>query len=73
MRDDPQLANPVDDAPYADERPIDEKILTAEPNAALQAAFAELPPHRQHLLAMPFRDPPCSKFSVSSPGGGHGA
>jgi RNA polymerase sigma factor (sigma-70 family) len=106
-----QLGSNVDDAPFADERAIDEQILIAERNAALRTAFAELPPHGQHLLAMLFRDPPCSyseisatlgipigsigpqrarclerlrqspaltafgesEFSISSPGGGHGA
>jgi RNA polymerase sigma factor (sigma-70 family) len=106
-----QLGSTVDDAPFADERAIDEEILIAERNAALRTAFAELPPHGQHLLAMLFRDPPCSyseisatlgipigsigpqrarclerlrqspaltafgesEFSISSPGGGHGA
>jgi DNA-directed RNA polymerase specialized sigma24 family protein len=39
---------------------IDEEILMAERNAALRAAFAELPPHRQRLLAMLTSDPPSS-------------
>ena len=106
-----QLGSTVDDASFADKRAIDEDILIAERNAALRTAFAELPPHGQHLLAMLFRDPPCSyseisatlgipigsigpqrarclerlrqspaltafgesEFSISSPGGGHGA
>jgi RNA polymerase sigma factor (sigma-70 family) len=106
-----QLGSTVDDATFADKRAIDEEILIAERNAALRTAFAELPPHGQHLLAMLFRDPPCSyseisatlgipigsigpqrarclerlrqspaltafgesEFSISSPGGGHGA
>jgi RNA polymerase sigma factor (sigma-70 family) len=106
-----QLGSTVDDAPVADERAIDEEIVIAERNAVLRTAFAELPPHGQHLLAMLFRDPPCSyseisatlgipigsigpqrarclerlrqspaltafgesEFSISSPGGGHGA
>ena len=106
-----QLGSTVDDASFADKRAIDEEILIAERNAALRTAFAELPPHGQHLLAMLFRDPPCSyseisatlgipigsigpqrarclerlrqspaltafgesEFSISSPGGGHGA
>jgi RNA polymerase sigma factor (sigma-70 family) len=105
------LGSTVDDALFADERAIDEEILIAERNAALRRGFAELPPHGQHLLAMLFRDPPCSyseisatlgipigsigpqrarclerlrhssaltafgesEFSISSPGGGHGA
>jgi RNA polymerase sigma factor (sigma-70 family) len=110
-RKSPQLGSTVDDAMFADERAIDEEILIAERNAALRMGFAELPPHGQHLLAMLFRDPPCSyseisatlgipigsigpqrarclerlrhssaltafgvsEFSISSPGGGHGA
>ena len=106
-----QLGSTVDDVSFADKRAIDEDILIAERNAALRTAFAELPPHGQHLLAMLFRDPPCSyseisatlgipigsigpqrarclerlrqspaltafgesEFSISSPGGGHGA
>jgi RNA polymerase sigma factor (sigma-70 family) len=106
-----QPGSAVDDAPFADEGAIDEEILIAERSAALRAAFAGLPPHGQHLLAMLFRDPPCSyaeisarlgipigsigpqrarclerlrqspaliafdesEFSMSSPGGGHGA
>jgi len=106
-----QLGSTVDDALVADKRAIDEEILVAERNAALRTAFAELPPHGPHLLAMLFRDPPYSyseisatlgipigsvgpqrarclerlrqspaltafgesEFSISSPGGGHGA
>jgi RNA polymerase sigma factor (sigma-70 family) len=61
-----QLGGTVDDAPFADERAIDEEILIAERNAALRTAFAELPPHGQHLLAMLFRDPPCSYSEISA-------
>src|ERR1035438_8729282 len=61
-----QLGSAVDDAPFADERAIDEEILIAERNAALRTAFAELPPHGQHLLAMLFRDPPCSYSEISA-------
>ena len=61
-----QLGSTVDDAPVADERAIDEEILIAERNAALRTAFAELPPHGQHLLAMLFRDPPCSYSEISA-------
>jgi RNA polymerase sigma factor (sigma-70 family) len=106
-----QLGSTVDDALAADKRAIDEEILVAERNAALRTACTELPPHGQRLLAMLFRDPPCSyseisatlgipigsvgpqrarclerlrqslaltafgesEFSISSPGGGHGA
>jgi RNA polymerase sigma factor (sigma-70 family) len=61
-----QLGSTVDDAPVADERAIDEEILIAERNAVLRTAFAELPPHGQHLLAMLFRDPPCSYSEISA-------
>ena len=61
-----QLGSTVDDALFADERAIDEQILIAERNAALRAGFAELPPHGQHLLAMLFRDPPCSYSEISA-------
>lgn len=60
------LGSTVDDAPFADERAIDEEILIAERNAALRTSFAELPLHGQHLLAMLFRDPPCSYSEISA-------
>jgi RNA polymerase sigma factor (sigma-70 family) len=61
-----QLGSTVDDALVADKRAIDEEILVAERNAALRTAFAELPRHGQHLLAMLFRDPPCSYSEISA-------
>ena len=61
-----QLGSAVDDAPVADERAIDEEILIAERNAALRTACTELPPHGQRLLAMLFRDPPCSYSEISA-------
>ena len=61
-----QLGSTVDDALVADKHAIDEEILIAERNAALRMAFAELPPHGQHLLAMLFRDPPCSYSEISA-------
>jgi RNA polymerase sigma factor (sigma-70 family) len=60
------LGSAVDDSAFADERAIDEEILIAERNAALRAGFAELPLHGQHLLAMLFRDPPCSYSEISA-------
>jgi DNA-directed RNA polymerase specialized sigma24 family protein len=45
---------------------IDEEILMAERNAALRAAFAELPPRYQHLLAMLAKDPPVSYAEISA-------
>jgi RNA polymerase sigma factor (sigma-70 family) len=57
----------LDDAPpFADDTAIDQELLIAERNAALRAAFAELPPHGQRLLAMLFRDPPCSYAEISA-------
>ena len=61
-----QLGSTADNALFADERAIDEQILIAERNAALRAGFAELPPHAQQLLAMLFRDPPCSYSEISA-------
>jgi DNA-directed RNA polymerase specialized sigma24 family protein len=49
---------------FVDDRAIDEEILMAERNAALRAAFAELPPRCQHLLSMLLRDPPCSYAKI---------
>ena len=45
---------------------VDEQILVAERNAALRAAFAELPPRCQQLLSMLLRDPPCSYGTISA-------
>jgi len=45
---------------------IDEEILMAERNAALRAAFAELPPRCQRLLAMLTSDPPSSYADISA-------
>jgi DNA-directed RNA polymerase specialized sigma24 family protein len=44
---------------------IDEEYLMAELNAALRAAFAELPPRCQQLLRMLTSDPPCSYAEIS--------
>jgi RNA polymerase sigma factor (sigma-70 family) len=60
------LGSTVDDTPCADERAIDEEIPIAERNAALRTGFAELPLHGQQLLAMLFRDPPCSYSEISA-------
>jgi RNA polymerase sigma factor (sigma-70 family) len=61
-----QLGSTVDEALFADERAIDEQILIAERNAALRPASTQLPPHGQRLLAMLFRDPPCSYSEISA-------
>ena len=47
-----------DSALFVDDTGIDEEILVAERNAALRAAFAELPARCQQLLAMLMSDPP---------------
>ena len=45
---------------------VDEEVLAAERNAALRAAFAELPPRCQQLLAMLMGDPPYSYAEISA-------
>ena len=42
---------------FVDNAVIDEEILMAERNAALRAAFAELPPRCQQLLSMLLQRP----------------
>ena len=44
--------------PGLDGTTIDQEIIVAERNAALRAAFAELPPGCQQLLSMLISDPP---------------
>lgn len=61
-----RLGTGLDDAlQFVDNTIIDEEILMAERNAALRAAFAELPPKCQQLLAMLTSDPPCSYAQIS--------
>lgn len=50
----------------ADDPAIEEEILVAERNAALRAAFAELPPRWQRLLSMLISDPPYSYAEISA-------
>src|ERR1700730_3108127 len=51
----------LDDAAlFVDDAEIDEEILMAERNAALRAAFAQLPSRCQQLLSMLISDPPRS-------------
>jgi RNA polymerase sigma factor (sigma-70 family) len=45
---------------------IEEKVLTAERNAALRAAFAELPPRCRQLLLLLLSDPPLPYAEISS-------
>jgi DNA-directed RNA polymerase specialized sigma24 family protein len=55
----------LDDAVlFVDDAVIDEEILMAERNAALRAAFAELPPRCQKLLSMLLSDPPHSYVEI---------
>ena len=61
-----RLGTGLDDAlQFVDNTMIDEEILMAERNAALRAAFAELPPRYQQLLAMLISDPPYSYAEIS--------
>jgi RNA polymerase sigma factor (sigma-70 family) len=55
-----------DSMQFADDAVIEEEILTAERNACLRAAFAELPPRCQQLLAMLLSDPPCSYAEINA-------
>jgi len=45
---------------------IDDEVLRAERDAALRAAFAELPPRCRELLSMLIRDPPCRYEDISA-------
>jgi RNA polymerase sigma factor (sigma-70 family) len=57
----------LDDAlQFRDNTVIDEEMLLAERNAALRAAFAELPPRCQRLLGMLVSDPPHSYAEISA-------
>ena len=61
-----RLGTGLDDAlQFVDNTIIDEEILMAERNAALRAAFAELPPKCRQLLAMLMSDPPYSYAEIS--------
>lgn len=55
----------IDALQFVDNTTIDEAILMAERNAALRAAFAELPSRCRRLLAMLTSDPPFSYAEVS--------
>ena len=60
-----RLATGLDDSVlFVDNAVIDEEILVAERNAALRAAFAELPPRCQRLLSMLISDPPHSYAEI---------
>jgi RNA polymerase sigma factor (sigma-70 family) len=61
-----RLGTGLDDAlQFVDNTMIDEEILMAERNAALRAAFAELPTRCRQLLAMLTSDPPCPYAEIS--------
>jgi RNA polymerase sigma factor (sigma-70 family) len=51
--------------PVLDGTEIEQEILAAERNAALRAAFAELPPRCRQLLSMLLSDPPQSYAQIS--------
>jgi RNA polymerase sigma factor (sigma-70 family) len=60
-----RLGTGLDDSVlFVDDAAIDEEILMAERNAALRAAFAELPSRCQQLLSMLVRDPPRSYSEI---------
>jgi RNA polymerase sigma factor (sigma-70 family) len=61
-----RLGTTLDDATnFVDDTVIDEELLMAERNAGLRAAFAELSPRCQHLLALLLSDPPPSYAEIS--------
>jgi RNA polymerase sigma factor (sigma-70 family) len=62
-----RLGTALDDSgQFVDNTIIDEEILMAERNAALRAAFAELPPRCQQLLGMLTSDPPRPYAEISA-------
>jgi RNA polymerase sigma factor (sigma-70 family) len=65
-RPDTRQADSPQSAHDADDMVIDEEILVAERNAALRAAFAELPLRDQRLLSMLISDPPHSYAEISA-------
>jgi RNA polymerase sigma factor (sigma-70 family) len=61
-----RLGTRLDDAmQFVDDAVIEQEMLTAERNACLRAAFAELSPQCQRLLAILLSDPPLSYAEIS--------
>ena len=62
-----RLGTRLDEAlQFVDDTAIDQEILIAERNAALRAAFAELPPRCRQLLRMLMAEPPYSYAEISA-------
>jgi len=62
-----RLGTTLDDTmQFADDTVLEEEVLAAELNAGLRAAFAELPPRCQHLLALLLTDPPLPYAEISA-------
>ncbi len=62
-----RLGTGLDDSVlFVDAAVIDEEILVAERNAALRAAFTELPSRCQRLLSMLISDPPHSYTEINA-------
>src|SRR6516165_7414350 len=62
-----RLGTRLDEAlQFVDDTAIDQEILIAERNAALRAAFAELPPRCRQLLRMLMADPAYSYAEISA-------
>jgi RNA polymerase sigma factor (sigma-70 family) len=62
-----RLGARLDDAmQFADDAVLEEEVLTAELNAGLRAAFADLPLRCQHLLALLLADPTPSYAEISA-------
>jgi RNA polymerase sigma factor (sigma-70 family) len=58
---------PPEDIPADSEAPmIEEDVLAAEQNAAVRAAFSELPHGCRELLSMLVSDPPCAYSDISA-------
>jgi RNA polymerase sigma factor (sigma-70 family) len=66
----------LEQSPDDGSAPVDERLITAERDAALRAAFAELPERCQRLLGLLMRDPPASYGDITArlgmPGGAIG-